>query len=171
MLRAEATDLIDVPEVGSSKTEEGFRALYAMSPYYFVKDRTPYPAALFTAGINDPRLKPWQSAKMTAHLQAATTAANQSCCISIMKQVTWAGRRNNIRNAWPIPGASCSGSSALQNSSPGVEIEKGRLHSCRSVVTLDRKLTEFRKSGQNPQRLKASPVKLPEFRSCLILGM
>jgi prolyl oligopeptidase len=75
MLRAEATDGLDVvPENGSSKTEEGFKALYAMGPYHYVKDGTPYPAALFTAGINDPRLKPWQSAKMVARLQAATNS-------------------------------------------------------------------------------------------------
>jgi prolyl oligopeptidase len=74
MLRAETTDLIDVPEVGNSKTEAGFKALYAMSPYYFVKDGSRYPAALFAAGMNDSRLKPWQSAKMVARLQAATTS-------------------------------------------------------------------------------------------------
>ena len=74
MLRAEATDLIDAPEVGNSKTEAGFKALYAMSPYHFVKDGTRYPAALFTAGMNDSRLKPWQSAKMVARLQAATNS-------------------------------------------------------------------------------------------------
>jgi prolyl oligopeptidase len=74
MLRAETADLIDVPEVGDSKTEEGFKALYAMSAYYFVKDGTPYPAALFAAGMNDPRLKPWQSTKMVARLQAVTTS-------------------------------------------------------------------------------------------------
>jgi prolyl oligopeptidase len=45
-----------------------------MGPYYFVKDDTKYPAAFFTAGINDPRLKPWQSVKMAARLQAATTS-------------------------------------------------------------------------------------------------
>lgn len=74
MLRAEAADLLDEAEQGSTKTEEGFKALYAMGPYYFVRDRTRYPAALFTAGINDSRLKPWQSAKMAARLQAATTS-------------------------------------------------------------------------------------------------
>jgi prolyl oligopeptidase len=74
MLRAETADLIDVPEVGNSKTEEGFNALYAMSPYYYVKSGTPYPAALFTAGMNDPRLRPWQSTKMVARLQAATSS-------------------------------------------------------------------------------------------------
>jgi prolyl oligopeptidase len=75
MLRAEKADLIDVPEVGDSKTEAGFKALYAMSPYHFVKEGASYPAALFSAGINDPRLKPWQSAKMVARLQAATSSA------------------------------------------------------------------------------------------------
>ena len=74
MLRAETADLIDVPEVGDSKTEAGFKALYAMSPYHHVKDGTPYPAALFTAGMNDSRLKPWQTTKMVARLQAATTS-------------------------------------------------------------------------------------------------
>lgn len=35
-----------------------------------------------------------------------------------------------------------------------------------SVANLDRKLTEFGKAVQNPQRLKASAIRLPEFRSC-----
>jgi prolyl oligopeptidase len=74
MLRAESADLIDIPEVGDSKTEDGFRALYAMSPYYSVKDGTSYPAAMFSAGMNDPRLRPWQSTKMVARLQAATSS-------------------------------------------------------------------------------------------------
>ena len=74
MLRAEAADLLDEAEQGNSKTEDGFKALYAMGPYYFVKDETNYPAALLTAGINDPRLKPWQTVKMAARLRAATTS-------------------------------------------------------------------------------------------------
>lgn len=74
MLRAEATETDIAPENGSSKTEEGFKALYAMGPYHYVKEKTSYPAALFTVGINDPRLKPWQTAKMVARLQAATTS-------------------------------------------------------------------------------------------------
>jgi prolyl oligopeptidase len=61
-------------EFGSTKTKAGFEALYAMSAYHHVKDRTPYPAVLLTAGINDPRVDPWESAKMTARLQAATSS-------------------------------------------------------------------------------------------------
>ena len=75
-LRFETTahGLVDIPEFGSTKTEDGFKALYAMSAYHHVKDRTAYPAVLITAGINDPRVDPWESAKMTARLQAATSS-------------------------------------------------------------------------------------------------
>ncbi|MFC2150057.1 prolyl oligopeptidase family serine peptidase [Calditrichota bacterium] len=38
-----------------------------------VKDGLSYPAVLLTHGINDPRVTPWMSAKMTARLQAATS--------------------------------------------------------------------------------------------------
>ncbi len=33
-----------------------------------------YPAVLLTAGINDSRVPPWMSAKMTARLQAASAS-------------------------------------------------------------------------------------------------
>jgi len=64
----------NIPEFGSTKTEEGFKVLYAMSAYHHVKDQTAYPAVLLTTGINDPRVEPWMPAKMTARLQAATTS-------------------------------------------------------------------------------------------------
>lgn len=64
----------NIPEFGSTKTEAGFKALYAMSAYHHVKDQTAYPAVLLTTGINDPRVDPWMPAKMTARLQAATTS-------------------------------------------------------------------------------------------------
>src|SRR5439155_6208553 len=64
----------NIPEFGSVKTEEGFKALYEMSSYHHVKDGTKYPAILLTHGINDPRVEPWHSAKMAARLQAATTS-------------------------------------------------------------------------------------------------
>jgi prolyl oligopeptidase len=75
-LRSETTahGLGDIQEFGSTKTEDGFKALYAMSAYQHVKDRTAYPAVLITAGINDPRVDPWESGKMTARLQAATSS-------------------------------------------------------------------------------------------------
>ncbi len=62
------------PEFGNVDTPEGFKALYAMSPYHHAKDGTPYPAVMLTTGINDPVLDPWHAAKMAARLQAATSS-------------------------------------------------------------------------------------------------
>jgi prolyl oligopeptidase len=64
----------NIPEVGTVKTEEGFKNLYQMSAYAHVKDQTPYPAVLLTTGSNDPRVDPWMPGKMTARLQAATSS-------------------------------------------------------------------------------------------------
>jgi prolyl oligopeptidase len=78
MLRAEnsANGIPNVPEFGSTKTEKGFKDLYAMSAYHHIKDRTAYPSVLLETGYNDPRVDPWHMAKMTAALQAATSSAN-----------------------------------------------------------------------------------------------
>ncbi len=56
------------------KTEDGFKGLYIMDAYVHVKDGTAYPAVMLTTGVNDPRVDPWQAAKMTARLQAATSS-------------------------------------------------------------------------------------------------
>ena len=58
----------NAPEFGTIKTEEGFRALLAMSPYVAVKDGVNYPAVLLTTGVNDPRVDAWDVAKMAARL-------------------------------------------------------------------------------------------------------
>ncbi len=73
-LRAETTSngVPNIPEFGTFKTEEGFKALLAMDGYHKVKDGVKYPAVMLTHGINDPRVEPWMSAKMAARLQAAT---------------------------------------------------------------------------------------------------
>jgi prolyl oligopeptidase len=75
-LRFETTSngVPNIPEFGSVKTEDGFKALLAMDAYNKVKDGVKYPAVLLTTGINDPRVEPWMSAKMAARLQAATTS-------------------------------------------------------------------------------------------------
>jgi prolyl oligopeptidase PreP (S9A serine peptidase family) len=36
----------------------------------------PYPEVLLTTALRDPRVEPWQVAKMTARLQKATTSKN-----------------------------------------------------------------------------------------------
>jgi prolyl oligopeptidase len=46
------------------------------SPYHNVKDRTPYPAVLLTAGENDPRCHPLHAMKMAALLQEANGGGN-----------------------------------------------------------------------------------------------
>lgn len=76
MLRVEISPngAFNVPELGTVKDPEQFKALYAYSPYHRVKDNTPYPAVLFITGDNDGRVDPMHSRKMTARLQAATSS-------------------------------------------------------------------------------------------------
>lgn len=45
-----------------------------MDSYLKIKEGVSYPAVLLKHGINDPRVEPWMSAKMTARLQAASTS-------------------------------------------------------------------------------------------------
>jgi len=64
----------NIPEFGTVKEEDGFKALYEMSAYHHVKDGTNYPAVMLISGINDPRVATWEPAKLTARLQAATSS-------------------------------------------------------------------------------------------------
>ncbi|MBV8491154.1 MAG: S9 family peptidase [Candidatus Eremiobacteraeota bacterium] len=64
----------NIPEFGSVKTEEGFKALYAMDAYQHVVDGTPYPGVLLITGYNDPRVPSWELAKFAARLQKASTS-------------------------------------------------------------------------------------------------
>ena len=78
MLRNELTPNgnFNIPEYGTVKDTDQFRALYAYSPYHHVEAGVAYPAVLFMTGANDPRVDPMHSRKMTARLQAATTSNN-----------------------------------------------------------------------------------------------
>jgi prolyl oligopeptidase len=60
----------NIPEFGSVRTEAGFRNLFATSAVQHVVPGGKYPAVMLTTGANDPRVDPWQAAKMTATLQA-----------------------------------------------------------------------------------------------------
>jgi prolyl oligopeptidase len=75
-LRSEtmASGPANIPEFGTVTEPDGFKALFAMDAYQHVKPNTPYPAVLLTTGVNDPRVAPWQAAKMTARLQASTSS-------------------------------------------------------------------------------------------------
>lgn len=64
----------NIPEFGTVKEPDGFKALYEMSAYAHVTNGTKYPAVMLLHGINDHRVMPWQSAKMTARLQTASTS-------------------------------------------------------------------------------------------------
>ena len=64
----------NVPEFGSVATEDGFKGLYEMDSTQHVAPGAAYPAVMLTTGITDPRVDPWQAAKMTARLQAATSS-------------------------------------------------------------------------------------------------
>jgi prolyl oligopeptidase len=75
-LRFELTDngVFNVTELGTVSDPAQLRALYAYSPYHRVRDGVAYPAVLLTTGANDPRVDPYNSRKMTARLQAATSS-------------------------------------------------------------------------------------------------
>ncbi|MBL8521855.1 MAG: S9 family peptidase [Betaproteobacteria bacterium] len=64
----------NVPQFGSIKTEEGFRALLAMDGYHKIAPNVKYPAVLLTHGINDRRVDAWMSSKSAARLLASTTS-------------------------------------------------------------------------------------------------
>jgi prolyl oligopeptidase len=76
MLRVESTPngAFNVTEFGSVKDPAQFKALLAYSPYHNVKNGTPYPAVLLTAGDNDGRVDPYNSRKFAARLQAASSS-------------------------------------------------------------------------------------------------
>jgi len=76
MLRVEFTPngQFNIPEFGTVKDPEQFKALYSYSPYHNVKDGAKYPSILFLTGANDPRVDPMHSRKMTARLQAASSS-------------------------------------------------------------------------------------------------
>jgi prolyl oligopeptidase len=77
-LRAEFTQNgpPNIAEFGTVTEREGFLGLEAMDALHAVRDGVAYPAVLFTTGLQDPRVEPWQVAKMTARLQKATASHN-----------------------------------------------------------------------------------------------
>lgn len=68
-----STGVLNIPEFGTVKTEQGFRNLYAMDSYLHVENGKNYPPILITTGLNDPRVPSWSPAKFAARLQASGT--------------------------------------------------------------------------------------------------
>jgi prolyl oligopeptidase len=65
---------VNVPEFGTVSNPEECRALIEMDSYLKIQDGVRYPAALITAGINDPRVPAWEPGKFAARLQEATAS-------------------------------------------------------------------------------------------------
>ncbi len=76
----------NIPEFGSTATQEGFEDLYAMDALHHVRDGVAYPAVMLSVGMNDPRVEPWQSGKFAARLQAASSSGRP-----ILLRVDYAG--------------------------------------------------------------------------------
>ncbi|HHE32926.1 MAG TPA: S9 family peptidase [Chlorobaculum parvum] len=65
---------VNVPEFGTVTNPDDCKALLEMDAYHHLRDGVKYPAALITAGMNDPRVPAWQPAKFAARLQEATAS-------------------------------------------------------------------------------------------------
>jgi prolyl oligopeptidase len=66
----------NIDEFGSVKDKDGFAGLKAMDALHHVRDGTRYPAVLLMVGMTDPRVEPWEGAKLAARLQKANRSAN-----------------------------------------------------------------------------------------------
>lgn len=63
----------NIPEFGTITTAQGLANLYEMDTIQHVEKGTQYPAVMITTGLNDPRVAPWEPAKLAAALQASGT--------------------------------------------------------------------------------------------------
>jgi prolyl oligopeptidase len=63
----------NIDEFGTVTERGGFLGLKQMDAYHAVRDGVHYPAMLLTTGMTDPRVEPWQVAKMAARMQEAVT--------------------------------------------------------------------------------------------------
>ncbi len=64
----------NIPEFGTVKDKQQFNGLLEMDAFHHVVDGTKYPATLLMQGYNDARVSAWESMKMAARLQAATSS-------------------------------------------------------------------------------------------------
>ncbi len=69
-----ANGVANIPEYGTVKKEDEFRALLEMSPYAQTRDGVKYPAVLFEHGANDIRVDVWMTLKTASRLAAATAS-------------------------------------------------------------------------------------------------
>lgn len=76
-LRAELTPggPANIPEFGTAEDPQGFANLLGMDSYQGVRDGVQYPPIMITTGLNDPRVDPWEPAKLAARLLDSGTRA------------------------------------------------------------------------------------------------
>lgn len=60
----------NIDEFGTVTERAGYLGLKQMDAYHAVRDGVRYPPVMLTTGMTDPRVEPWQAAKMAARLQA-----------------------------------------------------------------------------------------------------
>jgi prolyl oligopeptidase len=68
----------NIDEFGTVTERAGFLGLKQMDALHAVRDGVRYPAVLLTTGMTDPRVEPWQVAKMAARLQAVAASRRAS---------------------------------------------------------------------------------------------
>jgi prolyl oligopeptidase len=68
----------NIDEFGTVTERAGFLGLKKMDALHAVRDGVRYPAVLLTTGMTDPRVEPWQVAKMAARLQAVAASRRAS---------------------------------------------------------------------------------------------
>jgi len=61
----------NIPEFGTVTKEQGFKNLYDMDSLQHIQKGAKYPAIMISTGLNDPRVSPWEPAKLEAALLAA----------------------------------------------------------------------------------------------------
>ncbi len=73
-METSANGVANVPEFGTVKNEDEFKALLAMSSVHQVRDGTRYPAVLAVHGVNDIRVDVWHSAKFASRMATASSS-------------------------------------------------------------------------------------------------
>ena len=114
----------NIPEFGTVKTEAGFKNLYEMDTIRHVKKGVQYPAVMVTTGLNDPRVSPWEPAKVAAALQASGTARSRCCCASTRRPATESARpRPRPTSSPPTGSPSSSGAPECPSGDRGLRTE------------------------------------------------
>lgn len=67
---------VNIPEFGTVKIEEEYRALKEMDSYLHLTPGVKYPATLVTTGFNDPRVISWIPGKFAAKMQNVSSSGN-----------------------------------------------------------------------------------------------